>query len=113
MLPRSETEKEQREAKKSYQSIRIKYSLKRILLAIGSVASIIVGTYLIVYAASDWKYGSFPSFLLSISPAHAFTTGGLEDLVLIVIGIALWGLGAAGLYKSLTWKKGIHRKETT
>lgn len=101
-------EKEQVKQKESERELRkgIRRNLfKRSLVASGSLASIILGTYLIIYAVSSWAFGFRPFGVLSIMPVHVLRAGGWEDLALIVIGFALWGLGGIGLHESLITMK--------
>jgi len=70
---------------------------QRILLIVGGLASIVLGTLFIVFAILNWEFGSVPSDVLAINPVRAITTGGLEDLYYIVLGITLWGLGIDAL----------------
>ena len=71
--------------------------LKRVLLAVGSLASMVLGTFLVVFGVLDWKFGLIPQGSLAIFPVRGFATGGLGDLLLIAAGIGFWVLGFLGL----------------
>ena len=75
--------------------------LKRILLAVAGLASMVFGTYLIVFAVLDWGFGPLPSSSFAIFPVRGLTGGGLEDLFLIAAGVGFWILGVIGLNKAL------------
>lgn len=64
----------------------------------GGVASIALGTYLIVFALLDWVYGPIENGSLAIFPVHGFSTDGITDLFLIGLGITLWALGIDSLH---------------
>lgn len=99
MVP--QTEQKARAKGTVHHVVARKSLLKRILLAAGGLASMVFGTYLIVYAVLDWGFGPLPSFSFAISPANGLIAGGLEDLFLIVAGIGFWVLGVIGLKKAL------------
>ena len=72
-------------------------NFRRILFGLGGVASLALGTYLIVFALLDMGYGPIENGFLAIFPARAFSTGRIPDLFLIGLGITLWALGIDSL----------------
>ena len=103
MLPQSE-QKEGAKEEFRHEIVQTT-SLKRILLAIGSFASMVFGTYLVVFAALDWNFGPLAPGSLAIFTVPGFMTGGLRDLFLILAGIGFWIIGLIGLNIALLKKE--------
>lgn len=99
MVPQTE-QKERREASVSH-VVSHTSLLKRILLSACSLASMVFGTFLAVFAVLDWGFGPLPSSTFAIFPVRSLITGGLEDLFLVAAGTAFWVLGVIGLNKAI------------
>ena len=97
-------EKEKKEGATAPRKVvtRSTYSwLKQILLALGSFASMVFGTFLIVFGVLDWALGPIPPNVLTIFPARGFGPSGVQDPLFIIAGIGLWILGLIGVSKSI------------